>query len=66
MPIYWKEYQDRDSINGCLYAVLTLEEMQHQTDLYFDDHDPEDAPPVFEPVKMTVEEFNALPHFTGF
>jgi hypothetical protein len=66
MPIYWKEFEDGNSTDGN-YIVMTLEEMIHQVQLWFDDfHEHDDRPPVFEPVRMSVAEFEAEPPFQGF
>ena len=65
--IYFKVYQDKESMNGSTYTdtvenVLKflpdiVEECNECGDLLF---------PVFEVVEMTEEEFLKLPEFTGY
>ena len=62
--IYYKTYQDRDNIQNLSY-VQTEEDMLKCIKIHFNDC-PYELAPVFEPVEMTEEEFNALPEFRGF
>ena len=63
--LYWRMYQDKESTQY-QSVILTETEMKAEASLFFDNQSEEDLPPVFEPVMMTEQEFNALPEFDGF
>ena len=60
--LYWKMYQDRNSVNGT--SVIIKEEQIKDEINAAREYDA--LLPVFEPVFMTEEEFNNLPEFKGF
>lgn len=63
--LYWKMYQDKDSINGSS-VIITQEEMIREVNYINQEYGEDEDFPVFEPVYMTQEEFNNLPEFGGF
>lgn len=63
--LYWKMYQDKNSINGSS-VIITQEEMIREVNYINQEYGEDEDFPVFEPVYMTEELFNNLPEFGGF
>lgn len=64
--LYWRMYQDKNSINYTS-VVITQKDMIQEVEYIYNEYGEEyDDLPVFEPVFMTEEEFNNLPEFDGF
>ena len=65
--IYFKVYQDKDSIDGMYYVdtiANCIKNIPHWLKEYREND--ECLPPIFEIVEMTDEEFENLPEFEGF
>jgi len=64
MKLYWKMYQDKNSIKYTS-VILTKKEMEMEVNGFFERCE-EDLAPVFEPIMMEEKEFEKLPEFKGF
>lgn len=66
--VYFKVYADKDSVNDDYYVDTLTGVLQSIPHWFFETEcHPEDIKiPVIEPIKMTKEEFEALPEFQGY
>lgn len=63
--MYFKVFQDRDSIGIARYWVADLLEFAEQMMLWGED-DTDELPPIAEPVFLTQAEYDELPEFEGY
>jgi len=65
--IYFKVYQDKESMNGNTYTDTLENILKNLPDIIRECKECGDSLfPVFEPVEMTEDEFSKLPEFTGY
>ena len=65
MPIYFKVFQDRESLDDSFF-VCELEDIEETARLAIIDLDYGGlSPAVFEPIEMSKEEFDNMPEFKG-
>ena len=67
--LYFKVYQNKDSLNGAFFIeeINKIRQMYGLSDYAdFLECKEDNSIPVFEPIFMTKEEFDNLPEFEGF
>lgn len=64
--LYFKVYQDKESMEGLTYIDTPENIMKAIPDWLKDCRESGENMPVIEPIEMTDNEFSKLPEFTGY